>query len=179
MKKYTNLKESAETVSSKNVYDGYMKMDVDTIKTKKGATITREVVRRGKAVCALVFDKTEKKYIFTKQYRPGSKSEMIEVVAGMLESGENPESTMKREIMEEVGYKVDSCVSLGGGFLSPGGSSEYMHCFYVTVSKQVTEGGGLEEEHEEIEVLKMTLQEVKNFKFEDIKTMYCIAKVIK
>lgn len=179
MKKYTKQINETKTLSTKNVYNGFLKMDMDTIQTKKGETIHREVMRRGKSVCALIFDTVEKKYIFAKQYRVGSKSDLVEVVAGMLESGEDPSNCIKREILEEVGYESDKCENIGGGFVSPGGTSEYMHFFYVEVSNKTAKGGGLETEHEDIEVIKMTSQEAKSYNFQDLKTMYCICKVIK
>ena len=69
---------------------------------------TREVFERGNSVAGIVYDTVKEKYIFVKQWRPGAEGDMIEIVAGSLDvEGEKPAEALKREIVEEMGYKVD------------------------------------------------------------------------
>jgi GDP-mannose pyrophosphatase NudK len=73
----------------------------------------REVYDHGNAVAALLYNKEEKKILLTRQFRlptflnGNPTGLLLEVCAGIVEEGEDPAETMKREILEETGYKVD------------------------------------------------------------------------
>lgn len=96
-------------IDRQNKYKGFLNIDELTIRTKSGAEVKREVMTRKNAVAALVYDTVKEQYIFTSQYRPGSASDLIEIPAGTLDhEGEDPREAMGREILEEIGYKVDS-----------------------------------------------------------------------
>lgn len=171
-------------LSTETVYKGFLTMLKLTVKTSKGEVIQREVMSRsgGKksddAVAALVFDTVKEEFIFVKQFRSGlfneESQELIEVVAGTLEQGEDPEKCMVREIEEEIGYKTDSINYVGEYFVSPGGTSEKIYLYLVSVSEQVSEGGGLADEHEEIEIVRMSEDEMGSYSFRDMKTMLLI-----
>lgn len=167
----------------KSIYESYknfLKILNVKVETKSGDIITREIMSRGSgnrtddSVASLVYDSSKHKYIFTKQFRPGLYTEesqdIIEVVAGTLEKGEDPKECMKREILEEIGYKVDTIDYIGTYYVSPGGTSEKIHLYVSKVSNKVSEGGGLESENEEIDVIEMTKEEVFLFDFNDMKT---------
>ncbi len=66
---------------------------------------------------------------FVRQYRVGSDSILLELPAGKIETGESAQSTAEREIREEIGMAADTVRPLGGFYMSPGYSTEYMHCF--------------------------------------------------
>jgi len=103
--------------------------------------------------------------------------DLIEVVAGTLEEGEDPKKCMEREIEEEIGYEVDDMKYLGDYFVSPGGTSEKVHLFISKVSSQVSSGGGLESENEEIDIIEMSSDEMNEYTFRDMKTELCITKL--
>jgi len=153
-------------------YGGYLKVDELTVKTRKGHNIKREIVRRPNAVAAIVFDTVKKKFIFVKQWRPGVAGNIIEVVAGLIDhAGEDTRQTMIREVEEEVGYEVDNIKMLDEFYSSPGMSTEMVTLYYCEVSNQVSEGGGVEEEDEEIDIVEMTKQEMLMTQFKDAKTI--------
>ena len=111
-----------EVKSRRKVYDGYFKMYELTVQ-QDGHTFTREQFDRGTAVAALVYDTEKGSYILTRQFRIGSESELVEVVAGMVDNGEDPEESIKREIEEEIGYHVDKLEHLYTFYSSPGGTT--------------------------------------------------------
>jgi len=153
-------------------YGGYLKVDELTVKTRKGHNIKREIVRRPNAVAAIVFDTVKKKFIFVKQWRPGVAGNIIEIVAGLIDhAGEDTRQTMIREVEEEVGYEVDNIKMLDEFYSSPGMSTEMVTLYYCEVSNQVSEGGGVEEEDEEIDIVEMTKQEMLMTQFKDAKTI--------
>ncbi len=145
-------KKTTET-SSEMVYEGFNKVFKKTY-DQEGKTINREVMSGYNGVAGIVYDTEKEKYIFVKQFRAGAESNMIEVVAGMLDNEhETPEETLEREIMEEIGYKVNKMKHLKDFYVSPGKLSEVCSLFYVEVSEKVSEGGG--EGDENIEIIEV------------------------
>jgi ADP-ribose pyrophosphatase len=140
-----NVVTEQEITNRETVYDGYVKVEKVTIKTED-SEIDREILKTGNAVAALIYDTIKEKYIFVEQYRAGAEGVMVEIVAGKIDEGETPEQSIKREIMEETGYKVDSIVHIKDMYTSPGRIDEVMTIFYVEVSEQVNEGGGIGDE---------------------------------
>ena len=78
---------------------------------------------------------------------------MIEIVAGLLEEGEQPEQVAVRESQEEIGCTATDLLKIGEFYTSPGGLSEWVHLFIGKVSvNEVQEIAGLEDEGEDIKV---------------------------
>jgi ADP-ribose pyrophosphatase len=152
-------------------YKGWF--DVDSVSVnKKGKVVNYEVVNKKSAVAAVVYDTEKEKYIFVKQWRVGSSSDLIEIVAGTLDKGnEDPREAIKREILEEVGYETDSIKLIDELYTSPGATNEMITIYYCEVSKKVAEGGGLEEESEDIEIIELSFEEVLSTRFLDAKTI--------
>lgn len=156
-------------------YKGFINIDELTIKTKKGKEIKREVMRRKNAVAALVYNTITQKYIFVSQIRPGVGGDIIEIPAGVLDhAGEDPRDAMIREIEEEIGYGVDNITLIDEGFVSPGGTTEMISVYFAEVSDKVGEGGGVEGEDEEIDIIEMTREEMLNTRFKDFKTIIAV-----
>ncbi len=120
-------------------------------------TIEREVFERGDAVAILLYDKHYDEVLLIEQFRiaPAIRHEhawMIEVVAGMLDEGEDKAACAVRESIEEAGYKPFDVRYLGKTYTSPGGTTErlYMYLGMVDKDNPVGQGGGLAAEHEDI-----------------------------
>lgn len=162
-------------VNRENKYKGFINIDELTVKTKKGKEIKREVMRRKNAVAALVYNTITKEYIFVSQWRPGVAGDIIEIPAGVLDhAGEDPRDAMIREIEEEIGYGVDNITLLDEGFVSPGGTTEMISVYFAEVSDKVGEGGGVEGEDEEIDIVKMSREEMLQTRFKDFKTIIAV-----
>lgn len=151
-------------------YDGYFKINRLTV-AQNGQTFTREQFDRGNAVAALVFDTEQQEYILTRQFRIGTESELVEVVAGMVDEGEEPEQSIRREIEEEIGYHVDRLQHVCDFYSSPGGNTEKVELYYAEVSEQHAEGGGNSHEHEQIEIVRYSPQELDALVTPDAKTI--------
>ena len=67
--------------------------------------------------------------LFVKQYRVGAQSELLELPAGVLDEGETPMQTALRELREETGMAARQMIPLGGFYMTPGYSNEYMSIF--------------------------------------------------
>ena len=159
-----------EIKNREKAYDGYFKIYKLQVE-QHGHTFEREQFDRGVAVAALVFDTVQERYILTRQFRVGSESELVEVVAGMVDEGESPETSIAREIEEEIGYSVDKLQHLHTFYSSPGGTTEQVHLYYAEVSHQHADGGGKKDEHEHIELVAYTREELTRETFADAKTI--------
>jgi ADP-ribose pyrophosphatase len=94
-------------------------------------THTYDRVAMQNAVTILPIDDEGNVY-FVRQFRVGSNSVLLELPAGKVEKGEEAQATAEREIREEIGMAARKLVTLGGFFVSPGYSTEYMDCFLAT-----------------------------------------------
>lgn len=120
------------------------------------------VFDRGSSVSAIIHEIDTGTVILVRQYRAGTKNLMVEIPAGMLEENEEPAKAVLREVFEETGYsKFKSMKLLFSLALSPGGYTEISHIFYIQVrSKDKTgTGGGLVEEGEFLEILKIPVKD--------------------
>jgi len=81
---------------------------------------------------------------------------MIEACAGLLDK-DNPEDCIRRETEEETGYKISGVRKVYEAYMSPGSVTEMLYFFVAayTASMKISEGGGLEHEQENIEVLEL------------------------
>lgn len=129
-------------------------------------TQERESYDRGNGAAILLYNKEKKTIILTRQFRMptylnGNKDGMsIEVCAGLLD-GDSPEVCAKKEAEEESGYRVKNIERVLEAYMSPGAVTEIVYLFIAeyTDDMKVSEGGGLDDEHENIEVLEVTLKE--------------------
>lgn len=162
-------------VNRENKYKGFLNIDLLTVKTKKGQEVKREVMRRKDAVASLVYNEETQKYIFVSQWRPGSLADIIEIPAGTLDHpGEDKRDAMKREIEEEIGYSVKSMILLDECYVSPGGNTEMVSIYFSVVDEKIGDGGGVEGEHEEIDIIEMTKEEMLSTRFNDAKTIIAV-----
>ena len=165
-------------ILDKKVYKGWLNLIQKVYKTNSGKKVIREVINRNSgnntsdSVASLIYDTNMDKYIYVKQHRFPIDRDLVECVAGILEKGQSPTEAIEKEILEEVGYKIDSIKSLGHGYTTPGCFEEKMHLFHIEVSEKISKGGGAIDENEDIEIIEMSKEEVENFDFEDMKTRF-------
>lgn len=127
-------------------------------------TQTREVYDRGNGAAILLYNRDQRSVILTRQFRlptfvNGNETGMlIEACAGLLDH-DNPEDCIKRETEEETGYKVRDVQKIFEAYMSPGSVTEILHFFIAEYSDAMkeNEGGGLEHEEENIEVLEIDI----------------------
>ena len=153
-------------IDIKNLSKAHYKLDkVDfEYQTKSGdwQTQSRECYDRGDGAAILLYNPTKKTVILTKQFRMPSylngnvTGMMIEVCAGLLDE-DNPESCIIKEVEEETGFKISNPKKVFELYSTPGAVTEKIHYFVAEYNDEmkISTGGGLEEEHEEIEVLEI------------------------
>jgi nudix-type nucleoside diphosphatase (YffH/AdpP family) len=156
------------------VFDGHFKVNKLTVKQADGQEVAREQFAPGHAVAALVFDTSKQQYILTKLFRIGAERELPEIAAGMVDKDESPETAVRREIHEELGYEIDVLTRIVEMWPSPGTSAETITVYYAEVSRQTGTGGGLASENEHIETLIFSQEELFNQGFQDAKTLLAV-----
>lgn len=145
-------------------------------------TQNREAYDRGNGATILLYNTENKTVILTRQFRiptylnGNETGMMIETCAGLLDK-ENAEECIKRETEEETGYKISSVQKVFEVYMSPGSVTEIVYFFTAAYSKEmkITDGGGLQEEQENIEVLEMDFSQavkmVETGEIKDAKTI--------
>lgn len=178
----TNVSIEKTEILSDNWYT--LKKVTFNIKKGNGNTETqsREAYDRGNGAVILLYNTHTKNVILTRQFRlptyiNGNPDGMlIEACAGLLDN-DNPEDCIKRETEEETGYKISKVEKIFEAYMSPGSVTEILHFFIAEYSDdmKINEGGGLEEEGENIEVLQLqfdeTLSMIDNGEIKDAKTI--------
>lgn len=131
---------------------------------KMSPSVRRLSLERGDSVAVLVFNQTTQKLILISQFRyPTYKNNdgwIIETIAGMMDPGETPEESARREVQEETGLEIDAFEPIATFYPSPGGSSERIYLFYSKVSGEkakYNETGGLVREAEDIKAVEISL----------------------
>ncbi|SCB15172.1 NUDIX domain-containing protein [Rhizobium hainanense] len=163
-------KAKADIVSEKTLADQWTRLstfEVDYTDSRgEQHRLKREVYHRTPAACILLYDPSHETVVLVRQYRlpaqlVGEPAWMIEVPAGLLD-GDDPEAAIRREAMEETGFRVRDVRFLFKAMTSPGSSTEVIHFFAAVIdtSDRVADGGGLAEEHEDIEVVEVRLSDV-------------------
>lgn len=107
----------------------------------------------------------EGKVIMVKQYRHGIKEVGIELPGGVAEEGEDMETACRRELLEETGYAFEAWAYLGKVSANPSTTSNFTHMFLAKSGKKVAEQKL--DESEDLEVLELTIDEVKDLLFQN------------
>ena len=118
-----------ELIASQTIFNGRVfNLRKDQLRLPNGKQVTMDVVEHAAAVTMLPVDK-EGQIWFIRQYRHAAGQELLELPAGMVEADEPFLDAAAREIREEIGMRAGELIHLGGIFLAPGYSTEYLHIY--------------------------------------------------
>jgi len=127
---------------------------------------TRETYDRGNGATILLYDRERRTVLLIRQFRLPTLGNglddglLVETPAGLLDQAA-PEARIKVEVEEETGYRLDNVQHLFDAFMSPGSVTELLHFFAgeYRADQRIAEGGGLQEEGEDIELLELPFDE--------------------
>ncbi|WJG08937.1 ADP-ribose diphosphatase [Aliiglaciecola sp. LCG003] len=168
MKPYPFFSKKDLKISETNkLYDGFFKLIGFNFSHRLfdggwSKPIHREILERGHAVAVLLYDPKLTEFVVIEQFRigalPTSKSPwLIEIVAGMIETGEAPEDVCRREAKEEAGVDIKRLYKALSYLSSPGGTTERLHIYIGEVDASGAGGvHGLDDENEDILVRRIT-----------------------
>ena len=130
-----------------------------------GPTLSRELFIRHDAVCVLPYDPQRDEVVLIEQFRVGAMGKsaspwLLELVAGLIDTDEQPEEVALREAVEEANLALTSLWPITQYFPSPGGSDERVY-LYLGRCNSLGAGGvhGLAEEGEDIRVHVLPLED--------------------
>lgn len=142
--------------SSKVVFSGRV-FEIEQLEMTmpNGVETTREILKHPGAVC-MVPVTAEGNILMVTQYRAAVGTRLLELPAGTLEVGEAPLECAGRELQEEVGHEAANIEPLGGFYVAPGYTSEYIHLFVCKdLSPAVLPG----DEDEDIEIRNVSIEQ--------------------
>ncbi len=166
-----------KTLNSKVVYEGKVITVIkDDVEVSDGHKSFREVVLHSGGVVILAL-KDDNTLLMVKQYRYPLKHVNIELPAGKLERGENPDDACKRELEEETGYRAKTWESLGFINTTPGICTEKL---YLYMAKDLEFVGEHPDEGEILKTFEYKLSDVfemvNNGQINDAKTICALAR---
>lgn len=163
--------ESVEIIDKTTIHQGYYRVDRYRLRHRLhaggwGSEIVREVLERGHAVAVLPYDPERDAVVLIEQFRIGPFARgagdtpwLLEIVAGLIDPGEEPEQVARREAVEEAGLSLGEMVPVGGYYPSPGVMSEHIEVFCGRVDSREAGGiHGLDHEGEDIRVVTLSFE---------------------
>jgi nudix-type nucleoside diphosphatase (YffH/AdpP family) len=154
---------------TKRLLDDFFKVEEAYLRYERFDGAMSPVVRRlnferGDSVAALIYKPDIKRIVLVNQFKyptyekgPGW---ITEIMAGVIDEGEDPETAVRRELLEETGYGSCGLEHISTFYLSPGGSSERIILYYAEVQDSKTaSGGGLSEEGEDILNVELSIED--------------------
>ena len=165
------MTENVEIHSRNCVFDGFFKIEEVQFRHQRtdgemSPVLRRLHLERGDGAAVVVHNAERGCFVFVRQFRYSTHEKgpgwLLETVAGVIEPGQDPEEVSRRELLEEAGYRAQELEFVSSFYLTPGGSSERIFLFIAEVkdADRVEDGGGLDAEGEDIEVVEMTESEV-------------------
>lgn len=124
-----------------------------------GRQTTREIVEHAECVAIVPID-VEGNVLLVRQFRQPVRKELLEIPAGGIDPGEDPEMAVRRELREETGYLPRKVKRLGGFYSAPGYSSEYLYLYLAT---DLVKDPRHAEDTEEIKLVRVPVNQIKNF----------------
>jgi GDP-mannose pyrophosphatase NudK len=127
-------------------------------------TLQREVYHNGPGAAVLPMDAARGTVLLVRQLRipaclNGDNPMLVELCAGMIEAGNDPAETVRKEAEQELGYRLRDLRQVFVLYMSPGSSAEKLHLFAAAYrpDDRIGTGGGLAREGERIECLELPL----------------------
>ena len=121
-----------EILSTEDIFNGrVVHLKVHRVKLPDGNESIREIIYHQGAAAIVAID-DEQQLLLVKQFRLGAGQVTYEIPAGLLEPGEDPQQAISRELREETGYRPLNVEAIGGIYVAPGYTTEYIHLYYAS-----------------------------------------------
>jgi ADP-ribose pyrophosphatase len=165
--------ETNETVtSSKRIYEGrVINLRIDTVLLPNGREATREIVEHSGAIAAVPM-LGDGSIVLVRQHRQAAGGPLLEIPAGSVNTGEDIDECVRRELMEEIQLAPGKIQRLFSMFVAPGYSSEQIHVYLARDLVQ-QKAAGDDDEFINIETLALddALRKIDDGEIRDAKSI--------
>jgi nudix-type nucleoside diphosphatase (YffH/AdpP family) len=170
-----------EVVAIRPAYQGFSKFLLVDVRLRNGVEVMREIEDHGSAISVLPYNPAKGTAILVNQFRApafiaqGLES-TLEAIAGGIEEND-PDACARREAMEEAGLRLTDLDHVSTVWTMPGISTERTDLYLAIYADadRLGDGGGLAEEHEDITVVELALDELAAMaddkRLDDMKTL--------
>jgi ADP-ribose pyrophosphatase len=153
----------SKIIKSERLYDGFVKLRKDTIKheTYSGSEIeiVREIIEHSDTVSGIVFNTETQEIYLVEQYRATVDDWVEEAVAGIVDLYETPLEAFEREVLEELGIKLNFIRNLPSHTHgSIGSKTGRSYNFFARTTEEPSEFAG-ENGQEDIKTIKIPLED--------------------
>lgn len=146
-----------KTLKSEIVFRGrILSVEKQEVELETGQKALREIVRHAPAVAVLA-QAVDGRFLFIRQFRKPAEKIMLEAVAGILDDGEEPAVSARRELREETGYEAARLEHLGAVYPSPGYVDERIDIYFAELDAKPGERDL--DEDERLEIVFLTREE--------------------
>lgn len=122
------------TIHKKTAFAGkLLSLEQHDVTLGDGRTAYREIIRHPGAIGVLA-RRADGCFVLVRQYRKAVEAMMTEIVAGMLDAGENPVDAAHRELVEETGFTAASLTHIGTVYASPGYVDEKVEIYLADLN---------------------------------------------
>ncbi len=167
------LELNVEIIDSTTAYKGFLSIKKIRLRHRlfngdMSPVITRELMERGQAVAVLLYDQQLDAVVMVEQFRIGAIDDeksawLLELVAGVIEEGEQPEDVARRESIEEAGCQLHQIKLISNYYVSPGGCTEKIYIYFAQIDSRGLHGtiAGVATEYEDIRVRVLPWQKIE------------------
>jgi ADP-ribose pyrophosphatase len=159
-------RDAVKPDSSRTVYEG---RQVDVVIERYPMT-EAEVVEHPPAVTIVAVDRDDC-VTLVRQFRAPTRRSVLELPAGKLDDGEEPEAAARRELEEETGLRGGVWERVTAFWTTPGFCNERMYLFFA---EELERGEpGEQDDDEDIEIVRIPRAEIRGRlgEIEDAKTL--------
>ncbi len=152
----SNVPTEEHVTSARRIYEGkVVNLRVDTVVLPGGKTSEREIVEHRGAV-ALVPITPGGHVVLVRQWRTPAQAVLLEIPAGTLEEGEDPEACAHRELGEEVNFAAGRMTKMCEMYTAPGYSTELIHLY---LAQELTPMQGTPDADEFLDIVTLSLSD--------------------
>lgn len=165
-------KNDFEIKSREFLYQGFIRVEKISLRhqlfnqKEYSALIQRELIHRKEAAGVLIYNDQQQRFALIEQFRIGAIDDevspwQLEIIAGVLDGDETPESCIRRESLEESGCEIEDLEYLYSFYPSAGACDEIFH-LYVAQAELPEHGGifGMPDEGENIQLHILNYQDL-------------------
>ncbi len=145
-----------EITNTEQIYNGrIVDLAVHDVTLPDGTQAKRELITHPGAVAIVALDAAQN-VLLVRQFRLGAGAVLVELPAGTLEADEDPDVCAVRELREETGYRPGQLERIGGWYVAPGYTTEYIHLY---VASDLTHDPIDGDEDEFLELVRVPFEE--------------------